>query len=69
MLRTQKGKDQLFLALEGSLGNSSVDMEIAPSMDRNAKPRASADQTVECLGHILHKTLTYVKVRVLASPE
>lgn len=38
-------------------------------MARNAKPRASADQTVECLGHILHKTLTYVKVRVLASPE
>lgn len=44
-------------------------MEIAPSMARNAKPRASADQTVECLGHILHKTLTYVKVRVLVSPE
>lgn len=63
MLRTQNGKDQLFLALEGSLGN------IAPSMARNAKPRASADQTVECLGRLLHKTLTYVKVRVLASPE
>lgn len=44
-------------------------LEIAPSMARNAKPRASADQTVECLGRLLHKTLTYVKVRVLASPE
>lgn len=69
MLGTQNGKDRLFLALERSCGNICVAMEIAPSLPRNAKPRASAGQAVQCLGLLLYKALTYMKVRVLTSPE